>query len=468
MNLFQYIHNYGQQAPEHLAIKTSSEQISYKQLEQSINCAANYLYTLGYQEGDVVLLKLTNKLHFTLMFLGGLRSGCIVVPLPDDRKPQTLESLAKRVRAKGIIKDDNFSEDIFHDTSMSSRFDRAVRTSEFYHITSGSTGGEKVSIRTVDALTHEGEAYRDALNFTDEDMLLGLSPLYHSFALGAVIGGAFTSGACMYIVDKFVPRTTLEILSCEKITRLVLVPAMVKLLCISKTDYDNKENALKTVLVGGGPISKALKEDFLKKFGIYPSPTYGSTETGGLLLCGDKKYEDSVGVPMPGVEVKIVDADGKTGYRKSQGELWVRCPGMQREYLDAPGNSFDEEEYFPMGDLVRADEDGYIYIIGRIKNMINIGGRKVNPLEIEEVIKKMPNVSDCVVFGVKQREKEVIKAVIVPKGKLREEDVRHRCFEELEHYKLPSMIEMKSDLPKNEMGKIRKDILMEANDGLLS
>ncbi len=468
MNLFEYIHNYAQQDTEHLAIKTSSEQMSYKQLEQAINCTANYLCTLGYQEGDAVLLKLTNKLHFTIMFLGGLRSGCIVVPLPDDRKPQTLESLAKRVKAKGIIMDDNFSGDIFHNRSMSCRFDRVVRISEFYHITSGSTGGEKISIRTLDALTHEGEAYRDALNFTDEDILLGLSPLYHSFALGAVIGGAFTSGACMYIVDKFVPRTVLEILSREQITRLVLVPAMVKLLCISKADYDSQVNALKTVLAGGGPLSKTLKEEFQKKFGIYPSPTYGSTETGGLLLCSDKKYEGSVGVPMPGVEVKIVDADGKAGYRRSQGELWVRCPGMQRGYLDAPGNPFDEEEYFPMGDLVRAEEDGYIYIIGRIKNMINIGGRKVNPLEIEEVIKKMPNVSDCVVFGVKQREKEAIKAVIVPKGTLQEEDVRHRCFEELEYYKLPGMIEMKSALPKNEMGKIRKDLLMEENDGLLS
>jgi long-chain acyl-CoA synthetase len=468
MNLFDYINSYAIRNPNHPAITTGKEHISYEQLEQYINRAANYMLSLKYKLGEVVLLKLTDKKNFILMFLSVLKIGCRVVPIPDDIKPKALDKLSKRVNAKGIIDDSTFCEEIFYDTRISTQFDKVIQESEFYHITSGTTGGEKICIRTVESLTREGEAYRDALNFTADDILLGLSPLYHSFALGAILAGAFTSGACIYAVNKFVPRTALELIHKERITRLVAVPIMIKLLCVSNTDYQTKINSLRTVLVGGGPITEEIMGLFKQKFGICISPTYGSTETGGLLLCNQEQYKKSVGLPLPGVEVKIVDSEGKAGYRNCQGELWVRCQGLLRGYLNNPFTVLDEEGYFPMGDLVYADEKGYIYIVGRIKNMINIGGKKVNPLEVEEVIKKMDCVKECVVLGLKQKEKEVIKAVIVPGGNIKEEDVRRHCLNELESYKLPSIIEMHSQLPKNEMGKIKKDELMEENYGVLS
>lgn len=466
MNLFDYIHSYATRTPNHPAIMTGKEHISYEQLEHYINRAANSML-IKYEPGEVVLLKLTDKKNFILMFLGVLKIGCKIVPIPDDIMPQALVKLSKRVNAQGIISDKTFEEGIFYDTRISTQFDKVIQESEFYHITSGTTGEEKICIRTVEALTREGEAYRDALNFTNDDILLGLSPLYHSYALGVILAGAFTSGACIYTVNKFVPRTALELINRKRITRLVAVPIMIKLLCVSKTENQTIVNSLCTVLVGGGSITEDIMELFKKKFGVCISPTYGSTETGGLLLCNQEQYKTSVGLPLPGVEVKIVDSEGNTGYRNCQGELWVRSQGLLKGYLNAPFTVLDKEGYFPMGDLVYADKKGYIYIIGRIKNMINIGGKKVNPLEVEEVIKKMDCVKECVVLGLKQKEKEVIKAVIVPNGNIKEEDIRHHCLNELESFKLPTIIEMHSQLPKNEMGKIKKDELMEGNYGAL-
>lgn len=468
MNLFDYIHRYAIKNPNHPAIMTGKEHISYKQLEQYINRVSNYIFELKYESGEVLLLKLTDKKNFILMFLGMLKTGCRVVPIPDDIKPQALDKLSERVNAKGIIADDTFCEKIFSDTRISTQFNKVVPESEFYHMTSGTTGGEKICIRTVESLTREGEAYRDALNVTSDDIMLGLSPLYHSFALGAILAGAFTSGACIYVVNKFVPKTALEIICKERITRLAAVPIMIKLLCTSNTEYQTTANSLCTVLVGGGAITEKIMDVFKKKFRVCISPTYGSTETGGLLLCNQEQYKKSVGLPLPGVEVKIVDGEGKMGYKNCQGELWVRCQGMLKGYLNGSSTVLDKEGYFPMGDLVYADEEGYVYIVGRIKNIINIGGKKVNPLEVEKVIKKMNCIKECVVFGVKREEKEVIKAVIVPSGNVEKEDIWRHCFKELESYKLPGIIEIHSQLPQNEMGKIKKGELMEENYGVLS
>ena len=459
MNLFDYIHSYAVSAPNCPAIATGKDYINYKQLEQYIARAANYILSLKYEPGDVVFLKLTDKKNYILMFLGGLKAGCRIVPIPDEIKPQSQEEMSERMKSAGILTDSIIQDDIFNDDRISTNFDQKNQISEFYHITSGSTGRQKICIRTVDALTCEGETYRDALNLTSDDILLGLSPLSHSFALGAVVAGAFTSGACIFIINKFVPKTALELICKERITRLVMVPVMAKLLCISKTEYQTTVNSLRTVLVGGGPVTEKTMCLFKKKFGVCINPTYGSTETGGLLLCKQEQYKNSVGLPMPGVEVKVVDSKGNAGYRNCQGQLWVRCRGMLKGYLDEFFTVFDQEGYFPMGDLVYVNNAGFIYITGRIKNMINIGGKKVNPLEVEEVLNKMSGVKECVVIGMKQKDKEVIKAVIVPNGNLQKQDVRRHCLKELESYKLPKIIEMQSQLPKNEMGKIKKEEL---------
>lgn len=460
MNLFNYIEIHVKTRPDSIAIKSNSEYISYKALVSYFNRVSNYLLNIGYKPKDKVILKVHDRKNWIISFLGVLQIGCWVVPVSDELKRDELEDIREKVKSNWLI-DDDLIERIILDKSIRDDFNEDIPVLGIYHMTSGSTGDKKFCIRSINALTTEGLSYTLALGLKNNDIILALSPLYHSFALGAALIAALVSGAGIYTINKFVPRSVLKIIHNEPITVVIAVPIMAKLLCLSKTQYDMRQNYLRFVIIGAGPVSEELFDDFKRKFGIHLSANYGSTETGGLLLRTDKEHKTSVGLPMPGVEIKAIGNDGKAYYSNCEGELWVRSKGMLKNYLNSKENVFDKDGFFPTKDIIKIDKNGFFYIIGRTNNIINIGGKKVNPIEIEKVINSIDSVKECVVFGVGKKNKEIIKAIVISTdNNLSKERIRHYCLNKMESYKLPTIIEIRDKLPRDGIGKIIRNELM--------
>ena len=336
------------------------------------------------------------------------------------------------------------------------------KSSGILHMTSGSTGKAKFCIRTIDNLTSEGLAFRTKLETSSIDKVLGVPPLYHSYALGAALMTALVSGSCLYTLDKFVPREVLRIVEEDRITILILVPIMAKLLCSTYTSSKSNLCSLRIALVGAGAITVDIYNSFLSKFGISLQCNYGSTETGGIVTRLKPEPRMSIGKPMEGVQIKIICENGTYVSENMEGELWVKCSSMLSGYYGIQSKCIDDDGYFPMGDIVVMDERGYLYLKGRKKNIINVGGKKVNPYEVEEVLRKIPGMKECVVIGFKKANgEEAVKAIVVSEM-LTEYTIRKYCISVLSDFKVPSIIEFQNRLPRNELGKIRrKDLVTE-------
>lgn len=291
------------------------------------------------------------------------------------------------------------------------------------------------------------------------ERILSAAPLYHSYALGAALIAALVSGGCLYTVDRFVPRKILELIQQYKINIAVMVPMMARAICntFSAEQYDL--SSIRVALVGAGQITEELYVQFKQRFGITLSSNYGSTETGGIVSRLEPLPFTSIGKPMCGVEIKIYGDCGEPVSAGQEGELWVRCGGMFKGYLGENSAIFDSEGFFPMGDIVLQDKDGYLYIKGRKKLLVNIGGKKVNPYEVEEVLRGYPGVKECAVVGAKRANmEEYIKAVIVGEG-IEEIALRNYCAQILSRHKIPSIIIFRDSIPKNRLGKINREEL---------
>ena len=328
-------------------------------------------------------------------------------------------------------------------------------------MTSGSTGEPKFCIRTLKALEYEGQSYISTFSLNHTDVLLSGAPLHHSYALGGAIFPALLGGACLLIINKFVPRQLLRLVEEYHVTFMLLVPVMAKMLCDMYSIKRFDTSSLRIVLVGAGSITEDLYNNFLEKYKIYLMSNYGSTETGGLVSRLEPFPVPSIGKVMDGTEIKLCDEEGRSVQEGQLGEIYVKTKGMFLGYYNNDDVPFDANGFFPMGDLAIKDENDYIYIKGRKKLLINAGGKKINPIEVEKIIQEIESVKECVVVGVKKaNNNEIVKAYVVADSLTKEEIIQY-CRTKLSTYKIPGIIEFVSKIPRNSVGKINRNALMD-------
>lgn len=455
MNVIQSIKNYGEAAPDLIAVFYHDIQLTYGNLSHIIAYNQNRLLSKGYKKGKKVFLLYNNQFGFILSFLSLLATGCWVVPVPDHLTDAEKNEFMNLVEADWFYEEDICTDVIAEDVSYNLYVPEDQETG-ILHFTSGSTGKAKLCVRTIKSLTEEGLAYINTFHIKSEDRMLSAPPLYHSFALGAEMITALLAGCSIVAVDQYTPRSILRTIDQYKVSVLFLVPAMVKNLTevISQKDFDF--TSLRIVLVGAGPVEREISDAFYSRFGVPLFSNYGSTESGGLISRLTKEPFASVGKPMAGVSVQIRDKDGKLCEQGQIGDVWVRCGGMMTGYYGGVQAPFDDQGFFPMGDMALCDKDGYIFLKGRKKNLIIIGGKKVNPYEVENVIKSLPQVEDCVVEARKTGGSECIAAMILCKKgfSLNESDIRSHCIKYLSSYKVPGVICFVTTIPRNQLGKI--------------
>jgi long-chain acyl-CoA synthetase len=329
----------------------------------------------------------------------------------------------------------------------------------------GSTGFPKRVTRTHQHLLGEFDAIVEVLGIGDQDRILGVAPFFHNYGLMNVLICGTLSGATIHSLDDFFARDATRLIESAGITGFPGVPFMHQLLADLRGAADM--SSLRYVLSAGAPLSAATASDFKTAFGISIRQLYGSTETGVISIASgalSENPEPSVGFPIPGVSVRIVDDAGRDVTNGSEGQVMVtsRYAASTYENAEGRGESYFTGAGFLPGDLGSHGVDGRLCLSGRKRQFINVAGNKVDPVEVESVLREMTAVREVVVVGVPDGAAgEKLKAVLVTSSTCTRKDVLDHCSAKLADFKRPRVIEFRTEIPKSPLGKILRKYLIE-------
>jgi long-chain acyl-CoA synthetase len=330
--------------------------------------------------------------------------------------------------------------------------------------TSGTSGKPKGVILSSGNLASNIDQCCRWVGFDHDDVLLGVLPQFHSFGLTILTLLPLAVGGKVVYAARSVPRKLLRLMEKHRPTTFVAIPSMYTALLSSKSAKPEHFEGIKYLVSGGEALPDAVFQGFRERFGVTISEGYGLTETGPVSnWCRPEEYRrKSVGRALPDVDQKIVDPDGKRLGIDEDGEICIKGPNVMKGYYKLPEETaavFDDEGYFRTGDMGRFDADGHLYITGRIKEMLIIGGENVFPREIEEVLDAHPTVHASAVIGVHDPSRgEVAEAYVeLEEGAdFDEKALRAHCREGLAQYKVPRHIHHIEQLPRNPTGKIMR------------
>jgi len=335
--------------------------------------------------------------------------------------------------------------------------------------TSGTTGKPKGAMLTHSNLLAAVDMSHKVLSIAKDDKFIVIIPMCHIYGLTVVMLGLMSKGGTLAIVEKFDAASTLKLIESERVTLLPAVPAIYQFLLmeLEKNDYDL--SSLRACLSGASSMPLEMFAPLVAKFPGAFLEGYGLTETSSVVAINPVdgvKKRGSVGVPLGTVEVAIVSPDGERLPHTPQhiGEIAVKGANVMRGYFGKPEATAEclKDGWFFTGDLGYRDEEGYLFIVGRTKEMIIRGGQNIYPREIEDVIMRLPEVAEVAVVGVPdQYMGERVKAVIAlrPDKTLDEDTVKAFCAASLAEYKVPRLVEFVQALPRNSTGKVLKRLL---------
>ncbi|GAB4379776.1 MAG: long-chain fatty acid--CoA ligase [Elainellaceae cyanobacterium] len=470
------------------------------------------LASVGVEPGDCVAILLPNCIEFVISFYAITRLNAIVLPLNHLFKAEEIGYYLKDSQAKVIITDAKHAEicqaiapDLDHlpliivtdddqvdvkrwnDLVVSvGALDREEQPSAFegaaiYQYSSGSTGRPKRVCRTQSNLHHEVHNFAQTVHLNPNDNILCLVPMYHAHGLGNCLLAATCNGATLVILKQPMQKgvsvevpfafrcpEVLKLLEHEAISIFPAVPYIFNALAETPMNIRPNLSQLRLCFSAGNFLGKEIFDKFLQRFEVPVRQLYGCTEAGAIAINLDDNIEDSyqsVGAPLQGVTVAIVDDRGNKQPTGAIGEIVVRSGALTAGYCNLPDlnqQAFKNGAYFT-GDLGRLDEHGHLYITGRKKILIDTGGRKVDPIEVEDVLMAHPKAKEAVVVGVKGAHAgELVKAVLVLKESTvcEEEEILSFCKERLAEFKVPKIIEFRDEIPKSPLGKILRKALV--------
>ncbi len=336
--------------------------------------------------------------------------------------------------------------------------------------TSGTTGFPKGAELSHANMTMNALGSRDLLQLTPDDVHLIVLPLFHSFGQTVLMNAGLSMGNTLVLIPRFDPAAVLGAMQAEKVTVFAGVPTMYWALLTfedpeKKIDIPTIAQNLRVGVSGASSLPLEIIRGIQEKYGIAIMEGYGLSETSPVAtfnLPHKERKPGSVGTPIWGIEVKVFDVDNQEVPTGEVGEIVIRGNNVMKGYYNKPeatAEAFQGTTWFHTGDLGRMDEDGYLFIVDRVKDMIIRGGFNVYPREVEEVLMTHPAVSLASVIGVPHDQHgEEIKAYLVlnPGQNVSEEDIVAWSKEQMAAYKYPRIVEFRDALPMTATGKILK------------
>ncbi len=477
--------------PDGTAIVQGPARMSYRELDARAQAVAAHLAGRGIGPGDIVALACPNIPAFPAFYFGVLKAGATVLPVSILLKRGELAYLLNDSGAKALVCHEGSAElplgavgrAAFDDAPVCEHFievDAPVPEACFDTVqrnpddtavvlyTSGTTGRPKGAMLTHANLLMNVQLCVDLVEVRPDDVVLVALPLFHVFGQVVQMLAAFRMAATMVLAPRFEPGLCLGLMESEEVTLFSGVPTMLWAL-LNYPDAERHDLAaiasrLRHVTVGGASTPVEILRAFEEKFDVTVLEGYGLSETSPGVSFNRRDRErkvGSVGLPVWGVEVRVVDPDDNPVPVGEPGEVVVRGHCVMKGYLGRPEETAEvlRGGWFHTGDIGRFDEDGYIYIVDRLKEMIIRGGFNVYPREVEELLVTHPEVSLAAVVGVPdERYGEEIKAYIVPAAGAEPDPdaIAVWARERLAGYKYPRIVELRESLPLGATGKILK------------
>lgn len=454
------------------------QRVSASQFHAGLRWLKSRLRSLGLDEGDRVVFAISNGPQFVAMLSAVLSGGGspilshALTPAPELRR------IAMRFGARHIVSDRPSNEELAAVTLSVESITGADWLDALWsavdvtdpgfidsypsipatplHPTSGTTGVPKIAIRPGAAAVAEARHYIQATGIDQSDSIVVTSPMSHAYAYGMGVMVPMLSGADIVSMREFQPKLLFEAFATGGVTVFPAVPAMLDVLLFGAGDRLKKSP--RTVFAAGAPLTERVARTYREKSGVTVRPLYGTTETGGISIAIDSRDSlctGCVGSAMDKVEIRLA-ATAEEGQSQLE-TLCVRSPSMMAGYLDSNGIDRSSlcDGWFNTGDLSRQDERNSIHLQGRITEVINVGGMKVVPREVEEVIASIDGVREVKVYAGNSRSGvQFVKAAVVAQPSVSDKTIREHCSRELIYYKRPSAVLMLDALPKTPSGKV--------------
>ncbi|WP_306336798.1 class I adenylate-forming enzyme family protein [Streptomyces sp. KL118A] len=482
--------------PQAVAVRGEDAVLTYGELHEKVRSTARRFASLGVVEQGTAGLLLENTPESVVALLAAARLGLRLVPLEpgtprsqlmsvrDTLGPLSVVGHAARLTALDGSKDPDPLDcalipvedpgipvaDPGDATTSEPDGDEPPSTAApdapFLHqYTSGSTGEPKVAVHTQRNLVNGGDIYARSYGITEDDRILAAVPLLHSFGLVAGLVTALRAGAELVLLGRFTPARLLRALDQHACTVLVAAPMAYDLTTRAAgagSSPPRPPDALRLCLSSGAALPPAVAQRARERLGLDIQQVYGCTEAGVIAA---RRPEDGsgadlgVGRPMPGVRLRIVDERGDEVQRGEEGALLVRTPAMFLHYLghpDATGRAF-HDGWYRTGDVARLGPEGHLHLVGRKDSFINVGGKKVNPVEVEQVLLAHPSVAEAVVWGESaDGAGERVRATVVVGAPLKATELTAHCRARLLPHQVPAAVDFVAALPKSSMGKVRR------------
>ncbi|MHB1419505.1 MAG: class I adenylate-forming enzyme family protein [Bacillota bacterium] len=487
--------------PERDFLIDEHQRLTYQDFRKLVNNAAGYLQdACGITKGDRVATLSLNGIPFCILFYAALQLGAVAVPLNTMLKANELEYMLKNSGSKVLLMNSIWWPNIepirnnipverifFTDGELPpgvEPFTKLIGAACLHEIsaevdeqdncvilyTSGTTGLPKGAMETHCNAMHTAMNYERTMALDSNMRALVMAPLFHVTGLFAQMTVAAYIGGTAVMIPRYNAQHVLEVLEKEKITHMFGTPAMY-VMCMAVPGYQNYcAGSVKAIGYGGSPMA----EDTLQRMrewvpGARFFNAYGLTETASPATILPSEYAGtkpgSVGWPVPVGEIKVIDPEtGRELGPRMPGELLVKGPMVVPGYWANPEATTKAiiDGWLHTGDMATIDEEGFVYIVDRIKDMINRGGEKVYSVEVENILYNHPKILEVAVVGVPDEVYgEAVKAVVVPRPGLtiEAEEVRNWVGRHLAKFKIPKYVEIIDILPRNPGGKVIKGLL---------
>ena len=478
-----------ERAPEwgdRVALRFMDEQITYKQWLQGSQSICNFLIQKGFQGRNIGVM-LPNIPSFPIAFFGVLHSGNTLVPINPNLQKKEILNIVQHSDMQLLLTEPQWSEQLNQYEELQQKGFEVIEISEILRsssqgtpslvdlnpdsiavllYTSGTTGDPKGVMLSHRNILSNCDAYNRVYRFTPEDHVVGVLPLFHTFGITTNLLASAYRGCPLSLVSKFQPRQVLDILKSVSRGVFTAVPSMFNLL--SKIPGTEQLNNIRIIVSGASALPGKVQEAFEKRFNIEILEGYGLTEASPVVsgnIQGRNK-PGSIGLPLPGLKVQVWDDEDQPLPPNQRGELVIKGPSVMAGYYKneaATEATITPEGWLRTGDIATLDEEGYIRIVGRKKELIVSSGENIYPRDIEDVIQTFPNVFEVAVIPAPDPLRgEVPKAVIVPmEGEILDlNQLRKYCQEQLADFKVPRFFEILPALPKTPTGKIDKKVLI--------
>ncbi len=470
------------------AVRLGDRALTYGDLDDGSARVATLLRERGLKPGDRVGVMLPNVLEFPLAYYGVLRAGGVVVPMNVLLKRREIAFYLEDSGAKLLLAWHGFADEArdgaddagtelitVEPEAFAATLAGVEPTPELAEVddsdtavilyTSGTTGKPKgAELSHANLLRNADVSARTNTTVGQGDVVLGALPLFHSFGQTVSLNASVLVGATLTLVPKFDPGEALRTMDRDNVTHFYGVPTMYGALLHHPDRGDYDLSTLRVCMTGGSSMPVEVLRGFEDAFGAIVLEGYGLSETSPVSSCNhpDKERKPgSIGTPIEGVEMKIVDENDADVPQGEVGEIVIRGHNIMKGYWERPDATEEAMRggWFHSGDMGRIDEEGYFYVVDRKKDMIIRGGYNVYPREVEELLYEHPSIREAAVLGVPHDEwgEEVGAAVVLEPGEeCAPEEISAWVRERIAAYKYPRVVWFMDDLPKGPTGKIVK------------